>query len=107
MKYTVRKIMLLSVMLKMSLCANLCNRRKFQGVCCENDGWGPVCALESTTVASVCISNAAATALTPCMMSVVTHDCTNVLTGKSEIAFQSSTIRTTELEYMSGEKMIS
>ena len=63
----------------------MCHRRRLLGSCCENDGYGPVCALEDTNAGSaVCISEAASKAETACTMSATTQDCTNVLVAKDD-----------------------
>ena len=101
--------MVLTMMLKTSFCANMCHRKKLLGSCCENNGYGPICALEDTTAGSaVCISNAASWAGTVCTMSAsTTQDCTNVLVAKDEATLATSGYRSFEIEYMSNKNTLS
>ena len=86
----------------MSLCADMCHKRRFFNVCCDNNGWGHNCAPEST---SVCVSNAASDADTSCTRSSAIQDCTNVLSAIPDATFSSSNYRNFEIEYMSGTQL--
>ena len=88
--------MILSMVFKMSLCADMCHRKILKNVCCDNDGYGATCAPETT---NVCLNWAAAIGGTSCTMSTATQDCTNVLTAIPDATFQYSEFRNIDIEY--------